>query len=64
MTKIAEPTRRTTEIRAALDHPIVDVDAHQLEVVPVILDLLRDVGGPGMPDRFWSTSAGCGGRSA
>ena len=52
MTKIAEPTRRTTEIRAALDHPIVDVDAHQLEVVPVILDLLRDVGGPGMPDRF------------
>src|SRR6476660_6195457 len=52
MTKIAEPTRRTTEFRAALDHPIVDVDAHQLEVVPVILDLLRDVGGPGMPDKF------------
>jgi predicted TIM-barrel fold metal-dependent hydrolase len=52
MTKIAEPTRRTSEIRAALDHPIVDVDAHQLEVVPVILDLLRDVGGPTMPGRF------------
>ncbi len=43
---------RTAAIRGVLDHPIVDVDAHQLEVIPVLLDFMRDVGGPGMPERF------------
>jgi predicted TIM-barrel fold metal-dependent hydrolase len=52
MTVRTGPRAKTAEIRAGLDHPIVDVDAHQLEVIPVLLDLLRDVGGPSMPDRF------------
>src|SRR5260370_42143243 len=43
---------RTAAIRGVLDHPIVDVDAHQLEVIPVLLDFMRDIGGPGMPERF------------
>jgi predicted TIM-barrel fold metal-dependent hydrolase len=52
MTTITEPNAKTAEIRARLDHPIVDVDAHQLEVIPVLLEFLRDTGGLGMPDRF------------
>jgi predicted TIM-barrel fold metal-dependent hydrolase len=52
MTVRTGPRARTSEIRARLDHPIVDVDAHQLEVIPVLLDILRDVGGAGMPDKF------------
>ena len=52
MTTITEPNAKTAEIKARLDHPIVDADAHQLEVIPVLLEFLRDAGGPGMPDRF------------
>ncbi len=46
------PTAKVDEIRNRIDHPIVDADAHQLEVVPVLLDYLREVGGADMPDRF------------
>ena len=34
------------EIRAGLDHPVVDSDAHWLEAVPVFLDYFRDQRGP------------------
>jgi len=40
------------EIRARLDHPIVDADAHWLEPVPVFLEFLRDEGGPGAVETF------------
>jgi predicted TIM-barrel fold metal-dependent hydrolase len=46
------PLPKVEEIRNRIDHPIVDADAHQLEVVPVLLDYLREVGGAEMPDRF------------
>ena len=46
------PLPKVEEIRSRIDHPIVDADAHQLEVVPVLLDYLREVGGAEMPDRF------------
>jgi predicted TIM-barrel fold metal-dependent hydrolase len=45
-------TAKLAEIRARIDHPIVDVDAHQLEVVPVLLEFLRDEGGPALPERW------------
>ncbi|HEV8299220.1 MAG TPA: amidohydrolase family protein [Acidimicrobiales bacterium] len=39
-------------IRSQLDHPVVDADGHQLEVLPVVLDFVRDIGGPHIVDRF------------
>ncbi|MEO8695839.1 MAG: amidohydrolase family protein, partial [Acidimicrobiales bacterium] len=52
MTAIANPNERLRAVRAQLDHPIVDADAHQLEVLAVVMDFVRDVGGPQMPDRL------------
>ena len=49
---MAEASRATRELKARLDHPIVDADAHQLEVLAVVMDFVRDVGGPEMPDRL------------
>jgi predicted TIM-barrel fold metal-dependent hydrolase len=39
-------------IRQSVGHPIVDVDGHQLEFVPVVLEYLAEVAGAGMVDRF------------
>ena len=52
MTGVANPNERLRAVRAQLDHPIVDADAHQLEVLAVVMDFVRDVGGPKMPDRL------------
>lgn len=49
---MAEASPRSRELKARLDHPIVDADAHQLEVVPVLFEYLREVGGPGMPEKW------------
>ena len=48
---MAEASAATKALKARLDHPIVDADAHQLEVIPVLFEYLREVGGPGMPER-------------
>ena len=34
------------EIRAGLDHPVIDADGHGIEYLPWFRDLLRDEGGP------------------
>ncbi len=39
-------SRPASEIRAELDHPVVDADGHWLETVPVFLDYFRDQRGP------------------
>ena len=52
MARRSEPSRRTLELRRQFGHPIVDADAHQIEIAPVLLDFLRDAGGVGMPDRW------------
>jgi predicted TIM-barrel fold metal-dependent hydrolase len=49
---MAEAAAATNALKARLDHPIVDADAHQLEVIPVLFEYLRDVGGAGMPERW------------
>jgi predicted TIM-barrel fold metal-dependent hydrolase len=49
---VDEPSVELRELREGLDHPIVDADAHQLEVLAVVMDFIRDVGGPGMPDKL------------
>jgi len=45
-------TAKLAEIRSRVDHPIVDVDAHQLEVVPVLLEFLAEVGGGALADQW------------
>jgi hypothetical protein len=39
-------------VRARLDHPIVDSDAHAIDFEPELLDYLRDLAGPGMVERY------------
>ena len=40
---------KAVEIRRKLGHPVIDGDAHLLEIGPVVLDFLEQVGGP---DKF------------
>ena len=39
-------------VRESLDHPIIDADAHMLEVEPVLMDYIKDVGGATMVKRY------------
>lgn len=39
-------------IRAGLDHPIVDIDGHIVESIPVVIDYMRRVAGDDVADRF------------
>jgi predicted TIM-barrel fold metal-dependent hydrolase len=45
-------SRSAADIRAALDHPVVDADGHWLETVPVFLDYFRDQAGPRAAEMF------------
>ena len=40
------------DIRARLDHPVIDADGHILEFVPALLDFLNDAGGPAVVERY------------
>ena len=51
-------SRRSAEIKADLDHPVIDADGHILEFFPVFLDFLKQVAGPDMVSRF-STRLKC-----
>ena len=52
MEHVGEPSSKLRAVRDQIDHPIVDADAHQLEVLAVVMDFIRDVGGPEMPDKL------------
>src|SRR5208282_6250322 len=43
-------------VRARLDHPVIDSDGHFIEILPLLMDYLKDEGGAGMLERFrkWS----------
>jgi predicted TIM-barrel fold metal-dependent hydrolase len=43
---------RAAEIRARLNHPIIDCDGHILEFQPAFLDYLKKVAGPNIVRRF------------
>src|SRR5262245_26887670 len=43
---------KPAEIRARLSHPIIDTDGHMLEVTPVLLDHVREVGGNDMVEKY------------
>jgi predicted TIM-barrel fold metal-dependent hydrolase len=38
-------------LRARLDHPIIDTDGHMLELMPVFLDYVREIGGHEIAER-------------
>ena len=46
----------SADVRANLDHPVVDADGHMLEFTPVFLDHLNVVGGPDIVERFIARS--------
>ncbi len=39
-------------VRRRLNHPVIDADGHWLELMPVFLEFLAEVAGPGMVDDF------------
>jgi predicted TIM-barrel fold metal-dependent hydrolase len=43
---------RSTEIRARLDHPVIDCDGHLHEMSPLVLEYLAEVGGHDLARRF------------
>lgn len=51
MTDLREPTA-TARIRAELDHPIVDGDGHLVEILPLIVEIVGDLGGTDVAARF------------
>ena len=42
----------SAQLHARLKHPVIDSDGHMLEVTPVLLDYIRQLGGPQMAERF------------
>ena len=49
------PTTRVRQphaIKDKIDHPVIDADAHWLEPLPVLLDYIDKVAGPGAVDRL------------
>jgi predicted TIM-barrel fold metal-dependent hydrolase len=51
---------RSAELRQKLTHPVIDSDGHMVEVLPVMFDYLKQVGGPEMADRTWKAFTGGG----
>ncbi len=43
---------RSLRVRSRLSHPVIDADGHILELTPVLLDYVRDVGGSRMAERY------------
>ena len=43
---------RSQEIHRGLDHPIIDSDGHYIEFQPAVFDLLAQVGGTALVDRY------------
>ena len=43
-------------IRASLDHPIVDGDGHLVESLPVVREMIREMSGSAVADRFFGSS--------
>src|SRR4051812_6296637 len=48
---------RAAEIRQRLDYPIVDIDGHILEVMPVFAEYIRETQGAKVADAFEGSTA-------
>ena len=49
------------EIRAKLDHPIIDADGHMIETTFAVLDFVKQIGGPEIAQRYEKMLTGGGG---
>ena len=49
---MTEIKTRAAQVRARLDHPLIDGDSHIVEFTPVFLDFLKEAGGAGAADGF------------
>ena len=47
-----QPTDEVRRIRGRLDHPIIDSDGHLIEFLPLVRDLLVDLAGESVAQRF------------
>src|SRR5690242_62149 len=47
-----EPGAELTAIRRRIDHPIIDGDGHIIEYLPLVRDILGEIGGPALTARF------------
>ena len=47
-----ERSSEVTEIRGQIDHPIIDGDGHIIEYLPLVRDILVDVGGSSVAESF------------
>jgi|SRR5579875_173600 len=43
---------KSAELRSRIDHPIIDSDGHTVEFMPAFLDVLKEVGGSAIVQRF------------
>ena len=46
------PGDEVTRIREQIDHPIIDGDGHIIEYLPLVRDILVDLAGPSVAERF------------
>jgi len=46
------PARNAEEVRARLDHPIVDADGHIIEFIPLVRDFVAEAAGESVARRF------------
>src|SRR5438094_4836955 len=53
---------KSAQVRARLDHPVIDSDGHTVEYIPAVLDYMKEIGGARMPERFTSGGADYYGR--
>src|SRR2546428_1004744 len=53
-----ETSAEVTEIRSHIDHPIIDADGHIIEYLPLVRDILVEVGGSPLAERFDLVVAG------
>ena len=49
---VATRTSNSAAIRARVGHPIIDSDGHTLELTPVFLDYVKEIGGGEMVARY------------
>ena len=45
----------SSDLRKRLNHPVIDTDGHMVELFPVIFDYIKQVGGPEMSERMFTS---------
>lgn len=43
---------KAADLRKQLKHPVIDCDGHWIEPIPILMDYVREIGGPGITDQF------------